>query len=136
MISRTPSRSCTLSPSSKVPSQRVLSRSHTTHLILRGFTRATASLEISFLSPSSFTRYVSLANTGALSNFRAGALRNGDFLDLIAAFNDFHDLGVPIKAFYRVLAAASVCAMDLDGVPRDFRGIDASEVFGNRSLDH
>src|ERR1051326_504502 len=136
MISRTPSRSCTLSPSSRVPFQRVLSRSHTTHLTLRRLAAAPASTEISFLSPSSFTSNISLAHTGALRNFLARTLRYGDFLYLIAAFNDFHDFRVPVKAFYRVFAAAPVCAMYLNRIPSNLRRCPAGKVFGNRSLNH
>src|SRR6185312_4748797 len=133
--SRTPSRNCTLSPSSKVPSHKVLSRSHTTHLTLRRLAGATASPAISFLSPSSFTSNAS-GNRCALRNFLAGALRYGDFLYLIAAFNDFHNFRVPVKAFHWIFAAASVCAMYLNRVPSNLRRSGACEVFGNRSLNH
>src|SRR6478609_4120214 len=93
MISRTPSRRRTSSPSSRVPLHRVLSRSHTTHLTLRRLAGTTASPEDLVLVPSSVTNNLSLGYGRAVRNFLAGALRNSDLLDLIASFNDFHNLG-------------------------------------------
>jgi hypothetical protein len=101
------------------------------HLTLRRLAGATASPEDSILVPSSVTNNLSLGYGRALHNFLAGALRYGDFLYLIAAFNDLHDFRVPVKAFYGIFAAASVCAVYLDGVPGNFCGSGASEVFGN-----
>src|SRR5436309_12022255 len=72
----------------------------------------------------------------AVGNFLIGALGNRYLLDLVAAFNDFHDLGVAIEAFCRIVAAASVCAVDLDCVAGNLGGGPAGEVFGNRGLRH
>src|SRR6476646_5784950 len=136
MISRTPSRRRSSSPSSSVPLHRVLSRSHTTHLTLRRLAGAAASPEDWFLVPSSVTNNVSPGYGRAVRNFLAGALCNRDLLDLVASFNDFHDLGVSIKAFCRIFAAASVCAVYLDCIPGNLRGGPAGEVFRNRGLNH
>src|SRR5690349_12097043 len=137
MISLTPSCRRTSSPSSRVPLHRVLSRSHTTHLTLRRLAGAAASPEDWFLVPSSvITNNLSSGYGRAVRNFLAGALCNRDLLDLVASFNDFHDLGVSIKAFCRVFAAASVCAVYLDCIPGNLRGGRAGEVFGNRGLNY
>ena len=72
----------------------------------------------------------------AVGNFLIGALGDRDFLDLVAAFNDFHDLGVAIEAFCRIVAAASVCAVGLDCVVGNLGGGLAGKVFGNRGLNH
>src|SRR6185369_14490285 len=93
MISRTPSRRRTWSPSSRVPLHRVLSRSHTTHLTLRRLAGAAASPEVLVLVPSSVTNNVSPGYGGAVRNFLTDALRNSDLLYFIASFNDFHNLG-------------------------------------------
>src|SRR5580765_8164257 len=135
MMSRTPSRRRTSSPSSRVPLQRVLSRSHTRHLTLRRLAGATALPEDSLLIPISLTNF-SPGYGRPVRNFLAGALRNRDLLDLIASFNDFHNLGVSIKAFYWIFAAASVCAVYLNCIPGNLRRGPAGEVFGNRSLNH
>src|SRR6476469_3967029 len=136
MISRTPSRRRTSSPSSRVPFHSVLSRSHTTHLTLRRLAGATAPPEIPFLVPSSVTNNLSSGYGRFVRNFLAGALRDSDLLDLIASFNDFHNLGVSIKAFCRIFAAASDCAVYLDRIPGNLSGGGAGEVFGNRGLNH
>src|SRR5689334_2218327 len=136
MISRTPSRRRTSSPSSRVPLHSVLSRSHTTHLTLRRLAGATAAPEDFVLVPSSVTNNLSSRYGRFARNFLAGALRNSDLLDFIASFNDFHNLGVSIKAFCRIFAAASVCAVYLDRIPGNLSGGGASEVFGNRGLNH
>src|SRR5215467_12554927 len=107
MISRTPSRKRISSPSSRVPFHSVLSRSHTTHLTLRRLAGATVPLEDCFLVPSSVTNNLSSGYGRLVRNFLAGVLRNSDLLYFIASFNDFHNLGVAIKAFCRVFAAAS-----------------------------
>src|SRR6476646_5604904 len=121
MISRTPSRRRTSSPSSRVPLHSVLSRSHTTHLTLRRLAGASAPPEDCFLVPSSVTNNLSSGYGRLVRNFLAGALRNSDLLDLIASFNDFHNLGISIKAFYWIFAAASVCAVYLNCIPGNLR---------------
>jgi hypothetical protein len=98
---------------------------------LRRLAGATASPEDLALIPSSVTNNVSLGYGRAVRNFLAGALRNSNFLDLIASFNDFHDLGVSIETLSRIFAAASVCAVYLNCIADNLSGGPAGEVLGN-----
>src|SRR5678815_2671751 len=95
MISSTSSRRRTSSPSSNVPSQSVLSRSHTTHLM-------------------------TCLSTAILPLVTMFGDKN--LLHLSAAFDDLHNLGVTQITLDRRLAAASTRSVDLYGIVRHLRG--------------
>src|ERR1700710_470516 len=102
-------RSVTEESSSRMPSQTVLSRSQTTHLIdcFSFFLAAwTASAWVSATTPES----VDISKLLQLEE------RDGDLLDLRAPLDDFEDAGVAQVALDGIVLAAAVRAVNLHGV--------------------
>src|SRR5436305_3671867 len=104
-------RSVTEESSSRMPSQTVLSRSQTTHLIdcFSFFLAAwTASAWVSATPATSES--VDISELLQLEE------RDGDLLDLRAPFDDLEDAGVAQVALDGIVLAAAVGAVDLHGV--------------------
>src|ERR1700710_1689674 len=96
-------RSVTSESSSRMPSQTVLSRSQTTHLI---------DCFSFFLAAWTASAWVSAIILKLLQLEE----RDGDLLDLRAPLDDLEDAGVAQVALHRIVLAAAVRAVDLYGV--------------------
>src|ERR1700710_587424 len=122
-------RSVTSESSSRMPSQTVLSRSQTTHLIdcfSFFFAAWTASAWVSATPATS--------ESVDISELLQLEVRDGDLLDLRAPLDDFEDAGVAQVALDGIVLAAAVGAMDLHGVIGGAGGHGRGVVLGDHDL--
>src|SRR4051794_40743254 len=121
-------RRVTSRSSSRMPSQTVLSRSQTTHLIdcfsffFAAWTAAAWDSEGSPVLRSIISKLLQLEE------------RNRDLLDLRAPLDDLQYAGVAQVALDRILLAAAVGAVDLHGVEGGAGGHGRGEVLGHPDL--
>src|SRR5580693_356939 len=129
MRSAAAGRTWTSPPSSRIPSQTVLSKSHTTHLTWPFFGPAglawpTATLSVCVLISIPFWSWPALAEP------LASVVRDELFKNLRAALDDLHHLGVPEVARHVGSRRASPCSLYLHGVGRGPHGGGRREVLG------
>src|ERR1044072_1072152 len=118
----------TRSSSSSVPRQSVLSRSHTTHLM-------SGCLPAVLMNRSMLVMALTECACGrGPGTLLKGAIGNRDLLDLIAAFDDFHDLRIAQVALNGILTAATVRAMNLHGVSGSLHRCSSGKVFGDERV--
>src|SRR5690625_258060 len=113
IASRIPGRTTKPSPSSKTPSQTVLSRSQTTHFTF------------------SVCRFISSPFSRS-SKFAESRLSDHDLLHLIAPFDNFSDSRISKKPLDRKIRTASVRPMNLHRIARCSRSCARSEIFRDR----
>src|SRR3954471_6509293 len=130
-------RRVTSRSSSRMPSQTVLSRSQTTHLIdcfsffLAAWTAAAWDSEAVRSIMTVFSGKAVRRLGSKLGELEAG---HHHLLDLRASFDDLHDLGITEVAFHGKGVAAAVGAVDLHRVGRHFGGHGRGVVFGGHGL--
>src|ERR1700722_17113145 len=116
-------------PSSRMPSQTVLSRSHTTHLTWPFLSPAGRAWPMATLTVCVLIS-IPLWSWPALAEPLASVIRDKQFENLRAALDDLHHLGVPEVARHVGSRRAPRRSLYLHGVGRSPHGGGRGEVLG------
>src|SRR5215212_3592862 len=128
ITSTTPFLKLTASPSIRTPSHNVLSRSQTTHFM-------------SFLSNAVFVFIIDFQVSSVAVRMipcllLIAIIGNQYLLNLVAAFDDLHYLGVAHVSLNGILIPAAIRPVNLHRVARGFHSRSRSEIFGYQRFHH